>query len=173
MNTTTTARLLGVLTAGLLVAGPVALASAEEKVQSAGPLRDVATATADVTDRAVAHLTAEATAGGGTHVVLKVQGLDRSRVGDTFGAHVHVGPCVAGNGGAALGHYQAAGFQPPATAQNEVWLDFTVEAGGVARSEATVPFGIAAGERSVVIHAQPTAPGGAAGPRLACLPVQF
>ena len=74
---------------------------------------------------------------------------------------------------AALGHYQAPGFAPPATPVNEVWLDVTVEAGGVARSEAAVPFQIAAGERSVVIHALATAPGGAAGARLACLPVRF
>ena len=162
---------------GLVVASAVtgllaAPAGAAEKAQSAGPLRDLQTTT-DVTDGAVAHVTAEATAAGGTRVVLKIQNLDQAHVGETFGGHVHVGPCVEGDGAAALGHYQAPDFVAPATEENEVWLDFTIQAGGVARSEATVPFAIAPGERSVVIHAEETAPGGTAGTRLACLPVQF
>ena len=155
--------------AGILAAGP---AFAAEKAQSAGPLRDLRSAQ-DVTDGAVAHVTAETTGNGGTWVQLKVQNLDHAAVGETFGAHVHAGQCEEGNGAAALGHYRAPDFVAPATPQNEVWLDFTVEPGGVARSEATVPFVIEPGDRSVVIHEHHTAPGGAAGARLACLPVQF
>ncbi|MGI8776060.1 MAG: hypothetical protein ACR2LJ_01400 [Acidimicrobiales bacterium] len=77
---------------------------------------------------------------------------------------------MPGNGLAAGAHY-SNGAPPSKT--TEVWLDFTVLAGGVAVSVAQVPFTIAPGTRSVVIHAAPTSTDGTAGARTACLPVQF
>jgi len=108
---------------------------------------------------------------GRTSVVLNVKDLDRSQVGRTLGAHVHIGPCVEGQGGLALGHYNAGGGVSPAT---EVWLDITITRGGTGHAQAVVPFEISSGAaHSVVIHGDPTAPSGAAGPRLACIPLEF
>jgi hypothetical protein len=55
--------------------------------------------------------------------------------------------------------------------ETEVWLDLTLDRHGRGRSVAVVPFVPEPGTRSVVLHAMPTDPSGAAGPRLACLPV--
>ena len=158
------------LAAGLAVgAGPAAAASTF--VQAGGALRDLQPATDNATDGATATFWAVQAGGESTHVLV-VRGLDPDSAGTTFGAHVHVGPCVAGNGAAAGPHYNSDGG--PATPENEVWLDFTVRPGGYAVARTTVPFTIEPGDaKSVVIHALPTAPGGAAGARQACLPVQF
>jgi Cu/Zn superoxide dismutase len=148
--------------------GPAAAASTF--VQASGSLRDLQPGTANATDGATATFYAVQGGGESTHVLV-LRGLSPASAGTTFGAHVHIGPCVAGNGAAALGHYNAGG---PATAETEVWLDFTVRAGGYAVARTTVPFVIEPGTaQSVVIHALPTAPGGAAGARQACLPVSF
>ena len=56
--------------------------------------------------------------------------------------------------------------------KTEVWLDLDVDSDGDARSTATVSF-IPEGERSIVLHALPTAADGTAGPRLACLPFKI
>lgn len=116
---------------------------------------------------------ASATVGSGrTVVVINVKELDQSAAGTRLGAHVHVGPCVAGNGGAALGHYRVAGAD--VSPETEVWLDFSISRAGTGHAAAVVPFEIAAGDaRSIVIHQEPTAPSGAAGARLACLPLEF
>ena len=115
--------------------------------------------------------------GGSTTAVLTVRGIDRAQAGRVYGAHLHVGPCVAGDGAAAGSHYNhdvVSGHVPvrvdPTT---EVWLDLTVTRGGTARSVARVPFVPTAGQRSVVIHQLPTDAAGVAGPRLACLPVTW
>ena len=158
------------LAAGLAVgAGPAAAASTF--VQAGGALRDLQPGTANATDGATATFWAVQAGGESTHVLV-VRGLSPASAGTTFGAHVHIGPCVAGDGMAAGGHYNSdGGF---ATTENEVWLDFTVRTGGYAVARADVPFTIEPGDaQSVVIHALPTAPGGAAGARQACLPVQF
>jgi hypothetical protein len=148
--------------------GPAAAASTF--VQSSGSLRDLQPGTPNATDGAAATFYAVQGGGESTHVLV-VRGLSPASVGTTFGAHVHIGPCVAGNGAAALGHYNAGGAASPET---EVWLDFTVRAGGYAVARTTVPFTIEPGTaQSVVVHAMPTAPGGAAGARQACLPVSF
>ena len=113
---------------------------------------------------------------GFTIVRLKVEDLNRAAAGTHLGAHVHVGPCVAGNGGAALAHYNASTATPPVISdQTEVWLDFEISRKGKGRAEAVVPFVIPpGGAMSVVIHALQTNPDdGLAGPRWACLPVQF
>ena len=78
----------------------------------------------------------------------------------------------------SLGHYNAdvhAGHVPVVVStQTEVWLDFTVDATGAGDSSTAVRFPVDAGASSVVVHAAPTDPAtGLAGPRLACLPVEW
>lgn len=155
-----------------LVSG-AAPAGAHSVVRAAGPLSDLS-GDANTTDGASARVLSVEPGNGTTHVILVLTGLDGSAAGTTYGAHVHVGPCVAGNGGAAGAHYNTGDGGVPSTA-NEVWLDFTVRPGGVAVSRATVGFEIPSGAaQSVVIHADPTEHGtGAAGARIACLPVAF
>ena len=156
--------------AGLAIGvGPAAAASTF--VQAGGALRDLQPGTANATDGATASYWAVQAGGESTHVLI-VRGLNPASAGTTFGAHVHIGPCVAGDGAAALGHYKSD--DGPPTPENEVWLDFTVLPGGYAVARTTVPFTIEPGDaQSVVIHALPTAPGGAAGARQACIPVSF
>jgi hypothetical protein len=102
---------------------------------------------------------------------LKVSGLQRSAGGTTFGAHLHTGPCVPGDGAAAGPHYNSA-TPPVVDDDHEVWLDFTATRGGEGRATAVVPFVPVHGARSVVIHEMATNHGtGAAGGRLACMPV--
>ena len=112
---------------------------------------------------------------GSTTFVLSVTGVDPAAAGQTYGAHLHVGPCVAGEGAAAGPHYNRStveGDVPPSvTDQTEVWLDVTINAAGVGVSTTTVPFVPEPGDRSVVLHAEPTTPSGSAGARLECLPV--
>ena len=115
---------------------------------------------------------------------LRVSGVDKSAAGGTYGVHLHQGPCVDGDSGAAaLGHYNVTWddiegkIMGDVSKETEVWLDLKVDSGGVARSTATVSF-IPEGKRSIVLHAAPTvstadADGpavGSAGARLACLP---
>ena len=110
---------------------------------------------------------------------LQVEDVDTSAAGKRFGAHLHTGPCVAGDSAAAGGHYNVqtlAGVVPPEISEKtEIWLDFDVKSDGEGRSSTTVPFVPTAGERSIVIHAQPTMDSGAgvgtAGARIACLPL--
>ena len=91
---------------------------------------------------------------------------------------VPASPCVAGNGAAAGPHYNTdvveRGILPPdneISEDTEMWLDITVE-DGAATATATVPFVPRPGTRSVVVHAMATDHHtGAAGARLACLPV--
>ena len=135
-------------------------------------LRDFAPAAAGPFDGARAKLTL--VADDNTQAVFVVHGVDPSVAGQTFGAHLHNGPCVAGNGPAALGHYNHSGTTPlTVNDQTEIWLDVTINDGGNARSAARVDWAPVAGMRSVVIHANPTAADGTAGARLACLPVEW
>lgn len=137
-----------------------------------GPLQDLSSATSDPFDDAKAKVKL-VSGSASSRVSLEVRGIDPATAGMRYGAHLHVGTCEAGNGAAALGHYNVSTAVPAViNAQTEVWLDFTVTPSGVGRSVARVPFVPVAGERSVVIHALPTDPvTGAAGARLACLPV--
>ena len=141
-------------------------------VNEYGPLRDLAPE-ASPTDGAYARLVAFAS-GGGTRAVLIVTGL-RGNVGQTLGAHVHTGPCLAGQPAAAGPHYNTLGDPTNhGDRQHEIWLDFTVRPGGFGVADTTVPFVIPpGGAGSVVIHKLATAPGGAAGLRIACLPAGF
>jgi Cu/Zn superoxide dismutase len=143
-------------------------------VEAGGPLSNLSPATANPTDGASGEVIA-IDDGTSTTVIMVLSGLDPSAEGQTFGAHVHTGPCVDGNGAAAGPHFNIGATPSPTS---EVWLDFTVLPGGWAVSQTTVPFTIPAGAaQAVVIHAQPTQAGGAtpgvAGGRMACLPVAF
>lgn len=162
------------LAAGLAVgAGPAGAATTF--VQSHEDLVDLQPAVANATDGASASLWA-VSSGGGTTFWAFFRGLDPEATDTTYGAHIHVGPCVAGNGAAAGPHYKSDGGVP--SPENEVWLDFTVLPGGFGYAVTTVPFAIEPGAaQSMVIHAEPTQEGGAtpgaAGARQACIPVQF
>lgn len=141
-------------------------------VNTYGALRDLSAET-NPTDGASARFVAFPS-GGGTRAVLIVTGL-QGGVGDTLGAHVHTGPCVAGQPATAGPHFNTVNDPiNHGDRDHEIWLDFTVRPGGVGIADATVPFVIpAGGAGSVVVHKLATAPGGAAGPRLACLPAAF
>ena len=161
--------------AALLAGAASAGAAVNPYVTAGGPLTDLAPSTDNPTDGASARVYSVAV-GDSTYVILLVSGLDPEAEGTTYGAHVHVGPCVAGNGAAAGPHYKSDEGTP--SPENEVWLDFTVLPGGYGYAIASVPFQIEEGDaQSVVIHAEPTQEGGstpgAAGARLACLPVPF
>jgi Cu/Zn superoxide dismutase len=162
------------LAGGLLagVGSGTAVADTAPFVQASGALSDLAPSTANVTDGASADLWAIAGGGYSTFVVF-LTGLDPAAAGSTYGAHIHTGTCVAGNGAAAGPHYNTGGTPSPDT---EVWLDFTVLPGGYGVAVASVPFMIPSGAaHAMVVHAEPTqADGGspgAAGARMACLPV--
>lgn len=174
MTARTTTRRLSAIAGGaaaLLIAASAAGATAPTRARGAGELRDLLPATTQPTDHGTAQVTAVEN-GGQTTVTLKVQGLDHASAGTVLGAHVHVGGCIAGDGAAAGPHYNAGGGISDET---EVWLDFTVKANGTGSAVATVPFTVPSGAAgSVVIHAQHTDQvTGAAGPRWACLPVEF
>lgn len=139
-------------------------------VTASDSLVDMVLGADHATDGAYAHLIA-VPGEGETWFILFLTGLDPAAEGETYGAHVHVGPCTEGTDTTG-GHYNTGGGISPET---EVWLDFTVLPGGMAISETTVPFVIPSGDaQSVTVHRNPTDPGsGAAGTKIACLPVEF
>ena len=158
------------VSAGLVIGAP---AGAAPYVNAEGELSDLSSA-ANATDNASAELWAIAGARG-TTFLLYVWDIDTSAVGKTYGVHVHVGPCVEGNGAAAGPHYNTGGVP---TEETEVWLDFTVLSGGYGFASTHVDFLLDSTKaQSVVIHLEPTQEGGstpgAAGGRQACLPVNF
>jgi len=112
-----------------------------------------------------------------TLAILQVRGIDQAVAGRPFGAHVHAGPCVAGDGAAAGPHYNtdtiAGKVSPRVDPSTEIWLDFTVSPAGAGNAMTVVPFTPLPGNRSVVIHEKPTDHHGAAGQRLACLPLAW
>jgi len=136
-------------------------------------LRDLVPAAAHPTDGVRSHLDVSVR-GNTTTVLLRLDGFSSADAGRRFGAHLHTGPCVAGNGAAAGPHYNndvINGVPAPAIGPDtEIWLDFEVRADGSAQARATVPFAVLPGDRAVVIHAEETLPNGTAGPRLACAP---
>ena len=184
MHRTSTSWARRTLVAGAATALPIALAGPAVACEVdeghphrvAGALRDLQTSTAAPLDGARASLTMRVHRGM-TTFVLSVRGIDRAAVGDVFGAHLHIGPCVRGDGAAAGAHHNVSalhGDVPPVVGdRTEVWLDFTVTRSGRGRAVATVPFVPAPGNRAIVIHAEPTAANGTAGARLACLPVSW
>jgi Cu/Zn superoxide dismutase len=162
--------LLAAIAAAMLLVPTTAFAG---PVRAAAPLTDLQLTTVQPTDGAVARAQVTPQAGSST-VTLLVTGLAASADGSRFGAHVHVGSCVAGAGGAAGPHFNIGGATGSISRATEVWLDFTVH-GGTGSAVARVPFVIpAGGAGSIVIHALPTdATTGLAGPRLACLGIQL
>lgn len=146
-------------------------------VTANGPLADLRPQAADPTDGASASVLAVRVAGR-TVTILHLRGLDRSVAHRTFGAHVHVGPCVPGNGTAAGPHFNIdvhRGVNPPeVSSRTEIWLDVTVTPRGSGDAVSLVPFAVPPGAAaSIVIHELPTDPAGTAGPRLACIGVPF
>lgn len=167
----TSALVPAVVVLGGLVPGLTLTASAAPAQVFRGDLVDLSAATADPFGDSSAHLVMAPNAHG-TLVHLRVSGIDEAAIGHRYGAHLHAGPCVAGDATAAGPHYNVSTSTPPVVSdQTEVWLDFTVAEDGTGAADVTVPFRPAPGSRSVVIHADSTAPNGTAGPRLVCLPV--
>jgi len=105
---------------------------------------------------------------------IDVTGLDR---GQTFGSHLHTGPCMEGNGPTAGPHYNhdaaSSASSPRIGRETEVWFDLVPDEDGMAYAETTVPFvPVDNGEMSIVVHQSPTNPTtGTAGARQACFPV--
>ncbi|MDT0443706.1 superoxide dismutase family protein [Streptomyces johnsoniae] len=97
--------------------------------------------------------------------------------GHTYGTHVHTEPCGADPADSG-GHYQD---EPGVVdAQNEVWLDFTVDARGVGKAETGKNWLFrTGGAGSVVLHERATSEGhdehppGDAGGRVACFTLPF
>ena len=155
------------------------------RVRAGGSLSDLQAAAGPFDGaHAVVQIVASA---GGSHTVLRVRGIHGAD-GQTFGAHLHAGPCVAGDGAAALGHYNTdviAGDPTPEISEDtEVSGPTTCKSArtlhppprqrGRPPATASVPFIPLPGDRSVVIHALATDHHtGLAGARLACLPVQW
>ncbi|MFG1819257.1 hypothetical protein ACGFIF_36225 [Kribbella sp. NPDC049174] len=139
-------------------------------------LRDLAPTAGGPFDNARA-LVVLVSPGDSTLAILQVRGIGNSAAGRSFGAHLHSGPCVAGDGAAAGPHYNTdiiAGEVPPrVNPSTEIWLDFTVSPSGAGNAMTVVPFTPLPGNRSVVIHEKPTDHHGAAGARLACLPLSW
>lgn len=171
-----------IFTGGLLLAAPTSVAASpqltdaaqppprDDVVVSVGPLRDLLPEVANPTDGASAALVATGDDASMRHRLV-VWNLASSSAGNTFGVHVHVGPCVPGNGDAAGPHFNTGGPPSPTT---EVWLDFTVAPGGAASSRTTTPFVIPVGAaNSLVVHENPTDDNGDAGDRIACLPAPY
>jgi Cu/Zn superoxide dismutase len=156
-----------------LAPGLTVNASAAPAQVFGGHLVDLSATTADPFGDASAHLVMTPNAHG-TLFHLRVKGIDPAVAGHSYGAHLHAGPCVAGDGAAAGPHYNVSTTTPPVVSdQTEVWLDFTASTDGTGAADTTVPFLPTPGTRSVVIHAEATAPNGTAGPRLVCLPVEW
>jgi superoxide dismutase, Cu-Zn family len=109
---------------------------------------------------------------------LQITGIDDSAAAKEYPSHLHKGPCVAGQGASALGHYnlqEEAGLPAPwpVNTHTEVHLDFTVNSDGSARVTANVPFITLPEKRSIVIHTDATPAAGASPARLACLPLDI
>jgi superoxide dismutase, Cu-Zn family len=141
---------------------------------SSGDLRDLSTDT-DVFDgaRATAFMMG---VNGESTFKLYVRGIDESAVGKKYPAHLHEGPCVAGDGAAAGGHYNTqkeAGLPIVVNGETEVHLDFTVKSERYVRVVTSVPFVPKAGNRSIVIHSDQKPEAGASPARLACLPLDI
>jgi superoxide dismutase, Cu-Zn family len=142
-----------------------------------GNLVDLSPSTDDMLDGARASVVMIGIEGG-SFFRLQITGIDENAAGKEYTFRLHEGPCVAGHGALALGHYNAqkeAGSPSPwpANDQTEVHLDFRVDSGGNARVTANVPFIPLPEKRSIVIQAAAAAPAGSSAARLACLPLDI
>ncbi|WP_371403261.1 superoxide dismutase family protein [Kribbella sp. NBC_00662] len=155
--------------------GEIAVPVAPESnvASSNGPLRQLSPHGPFQGARAVVVMVSH---GARTSVRLKVTGVEHA-AGRTFGAHLHTGPCVAGDGAAAGPHYNTdviSGRKPVRVdREHEIWLDFTVSPSGAGTASTVVPFAPKPGNRSIVIHQDETDSHGSAGARLACLPLSW
>lgn len=172
---------VGLVSAAAVAGAAPAVASGAERPRPTvstfrGPLVDLQPATAGAFDGATARLVMVRQRSASTFVLV-LSGVAPQAAGHTFGAHVHTGQCVAGNGAAAGLHYNsstAAGVTPPVISdRTEVWLDVTIRPDLGAVAVARVPFVIPPGNRSVVLHERATDDHGTAGARQACLPVSW
>jgi Cu/Zn superoxide dismutase len=112
----------------------------------------------------------------GTSYRLRVTGIDLELVSEeerqTFGSHLHTGPCQENNPSGAGGHYTHEG-DFASLRQAEAWFDLVPDADGVAVDQTWSWFVPADdGIKSLVIHALPTNEvTGSAGARQVCLPL--
>lgn len=174
---TTQRRTMSTLVAGLAVAGLAAVTVASpagaddsSEVKARGPVLAYAAVSPNPLTGVRAKLEAHTTRRGRTIVELELKGFARALQGRTFGAHAHTGPCSATV--AAGPHYTQPGTAP--LRDRELWLDFTVGDDGEASVEVRRDWAFPSGAaKSVVIHADPTAPTGVAGTRLGCMAVTF
>jgi len=158
------------LTLGLAAAGLPAHADSGRVVTADGSLTVYANpygdGTANPADGGSAAVHSVTTASGQTIVTLHVQGLAPNR---EDGAHAHVLGCNVSQAG---GHYQ--NVPGTATPANEIWLDFTTNSAGNGSAQTRVNWTFRTdGANAVVIHDHATDSAGAAGPKLACLDVDF
>jgi hypothetical protein len=141
-----------------------------------GYLTDLSPSTDDVFDGANASAVMIGLEGS-SFFRLQITGIDKRAAGKEYPSYLHKGPCMAGQGALALGHYntqEEAGFPAPWAVNNqtEVHLDFKVNSDLSAQVSANVPFIPVPEKRSIVIHPDATHPGSfPAG--LACLPLDI
>ncbi len=103
-------------------------------------------------------------ASGATTVRLRVTGM---RAGHTYGAHVHRKPCGT-DPEESGGHYQHRPSE--ATADSEVWLDFTADGEGTGEAVSKHDWGFRPGEASsLVLHGRP----GESAARVGCFTMPF
>jgi Cu/Zn superoxide dismutase len=142
-----------------------------------GYLTDLSPTTDDVFDGAQASAVMIGIEGS-SFFRLQITGIDDNAEGNEYPAHLHKGPCVAGQGASALDHYntqEEAGLPAPwpVNSHTEVHLDFTVNSDGSARATANVPFIPFSENRSIVIHTDARAAAESSPAHLACVPLDI
>ena len=106
----------------------------------------------------------------GTGFKLRVEGIDTSVAGQTFGAHLHIGTCSAlPLADTTGGHYRNVP-EEGATPENEVWFALVPSANGVATDDTFASFK-PVGAQSIVIHHHANNAQGQAGPKEVCVPL--
>jgi Cu-Zn family superoxide dismutase len=181
MKTLAVAVAAALMFTGTAHAEPAKVAHTSAKFESYSATAKAVTYDAKVPAGAKITVVGVPTFGGGTTVLLVLNGLQPHRA---YGAHVHVKKCGAAPADSGP-HFQnvADPVQPsvdPAYAnpRNEIWLDVHTDGNGFAHTESTVDWQFTERHaRSVVLHNEHThtKPGeaGTAGPRLACANVDF
>jgi hypothetical protein len=176
---------LGGLAGSALVFGTMQAANgaSTETYKYTGGLRDVR-AGAGAYDSTHAKVTIVQRDTVSTKFSIKITGIDISASGEKVGAHLHIGPCVEGDGDAAGRHYNSQ-MVPAGTltvyadaeknSDTEVWFDLVPsKEDGAASFTSTVPFvpKDVDGVMSIVVHIEPTQPDtGFANSRQACFPL--